>query len=157
MLFRFEPELLILDEPFSGLDPVNLDVLKGILLSLRDAGTTVVFSTHMMDQAEQLCDSILLINRGRVVLDGRLDDIRRVRRSETILLEIDGGAEAVAALPSVRSVTPLGRRLEVRLADGTDRRQWLAALLGRVEVLSFEQRTPSLHEIFVERVRASDA
>ncbi|NLF33095.1 MAG: ATP-binding cassette domain-containing protein [Planctomycetes bacterium] len=152
-----EPELLILDEPFSGLDPVNLDVLKGILLSLRDAGTTVVFSTHMMDQAEQLCDSILLINRGRVVLDGRLDDIRRGRRSETILLEIDGGAEAVAALPSVRSVTPLGRRLEVRLADGTDRRQWLAALLGRVEVLSFEQRTPSLHEIFVERVRASDA
>ncbi|MFW6146068.1 MAG: ABC transporter ATP-binding protein [Planctomycetota bacterium] len=152
-----DPELLILDEPFSGLDPVNLDVLKDILLSLREAGTTVIFSTHMMDQAEQLCDAILLINDGRVVLDGPLDAIRRGSRSETILLEVDGAADAVAAMPDVRSVTPVGRRLEVHLADGTDRRRWLTGLLGRVEVLSFEQRTPSLHEIFVQRVRGDDA
>lgn len=151
-----DPELLILDEPFSGLDPVNLDQLKAIIVSMRDAGKTVIFSTHMMDQAEQLCDSILLINKGRVVLDGTLAEIRARRRSDTVEVELTGDADFVAALSCVQSVTPRGQRLEISLVEGADSRELLAALIDRVEVIAFQQKTPSLHEIFVDLVGGSD-
>ncbi len=149
-----EPELVILDEPFSGLDPVNLDAIEGIILAMRDQGRTIIFSTHVMHEAERLCDRILLINRGRPILDGTLDEIRARRSSRAVSVELEGDADFVAALPVVERVTRSGRAWDVTLAPEADPQQLLAELVGRVKVLSFAVKVPSLHEIFVNLVGA---
>jgi len=145
-----DPELLILDEPFAGLDPVNLDLLKGIMLRMKDAGRTVILSTHVMDQAERLCDFILLINKGKKVFDGTLDEIRSRYDSDVVSVDLDGDADFVTALPIVRGVTRAGRRLEIVLSEGADAQELLQELVGRVRVNAFEVKVPSLHEIFVD-------
>jgi ABC-2 type transport system ATP-binding protein len=150
------PDFLILDEPFSGLDPVNLDLIKGIMLAMRDEGKTVIFSTHMMEQAERLCDSILLINKGRKVVDGTLDAIRSDYRTSGVSVEVEGDAGFVEQMPIVRGVTREGKRLEILLEEGADEQEVLRALLGRMRVRAFEVKVPSLHEIFVHLVGNDD-
>jgi len=145
-----DPELLILDEPFAGLDPVNLDLLKGIMLRMKDAGRTVILSTHVMDQAERLCDFILLINKGKKVIDGTLDQIRSRYDSDVVSVDLEGGASFVADLPMVKTATRAGRRLEIVLNEGADSQELLQELVGRVRVNAFEVKVPSLHEIFVD-------
>ena len=152
-----DPDLLILDEPFSGLDPVNLDLLREIILGLRDGGKTILFSTHMMEQAEQLCDAILLINNGAKVIDGPLADIRTRHQSDVVVLELDGDAAFIGELAMVRGVRQSGQALEVALEDGADSQALLEALVGRVRVRRFEAKAPSLHEIFVQAVGGNDA
>jgi len=152
-----DPALLILDEPFSGLDPVNLDLLKGIVLRMRDEGKTVIFSTHMMEQAENVCDSIVLINEGRKVLDGPLDEIRAQHRSHAVIVELEGDADFIDGLPMVSSTVRVGEKLEILLEEGADDQDLLRALVGKVRVRSFAARVPSLHEIFVRVVGDSDA
>jgi ABC-2 type transport system ATP-binding protein len=152
-----EPDLLILDEPFSGLDPVNLELLKGIILSLREEGKTVIFSTHVMHEAERLCDRILLIDHGRAVLDGTLDEIRAGSPENVVLAELEGEADFVGSLPMVMGVRPNGRRVEIAMREGADPQELLRALLDRTRVRSFEVKRPSLHEIFVERVSGNHA
>ena len=151
-----DPELLILDEPFAGLDPVNLDLLKGIMLGMRDAGKTVMLSTHVMDQAERLCDFILLINKGKKVFDGTLDQIRSRYDSDTVSVELEGDAGFIADLPIVKSATRAGRRLDVVLNESADSQEVLQALVGRVRVNAFEVKVPSLHEIFVDLAGEND-
>jgi len=151
-----EPELVILDEPFSGLDPLNQDLLKTIILEMRDEGKTVIFSTHVMHEAEKLCDFILLINKGKPILDDRLDRIRSRQSARTVSVELEGDAGFVETLPMVTAVKSEGNRLEVTLADA-DTQQFLQALLQRARVRAFEVKVPSLHEIFVNLVGASDA
>jgi len=152
-----DPDPLILDEPFSGLDPVNLDLLKGIILEMRGQGKTFLFSTHVMHEAEQLCDFILLINKGRAVLNGTLDQIRSQRPSHAVVVEVEGDSRFIEELPWVREVKAAGRELEITLTDGADPQQILAALVGSVRVRRFEVKRPSLHEIFVGLVGADDA
>jgi len=152
-----DPELLILDEPFSGLDPLNLDLLEGIVLSLREKGKTIILSTHVMHEAERLCDFILLINKGRAVLDGTLDQIRSRWRSSAVSVELGGETGFIEHLPMVAAVKPDGRRLEVAMAEGADPQELLKALAGRVRVQAFEVKVPSLHEIFVHLVGNGDA
>jgi len=152
-----DPDLLILDEPFSGLDPVNLDLLRGIIEGLRNAGKTVLFSTHMMEQAEQLCDAILLINNGAKVIDGPLADVRARRQSDVVVLELEGDAAFIGELAMVREVRQSGQALEVALQDDADSQALLEALVGRVRVRRFEAKAPSLHEIFVQAVGGNDA
>ncbi len=152
-----DPELVILDEPFSGLDPVNQDLLRGIIDEMHAEGKTVLFSTHVMHEAEQLCDFIVLINRGRVVVDGTLNAIRAGHESHTISIELEGDSRFVGTLPLVQEVEPRGHRLEVRLADGTDPQALLKALVERSRVRAFEIKQPSLHEIFVRLVGADHA
>ncbi|MHC4574276.1 MAG: ABC transporter ATP-binding protein [Planctomycetota bacterium] len=152
-----EPELLVLDEPFSGLDPVNQELLRGIILELRDAGKTVIFSTHVMHEAERLCDFILLINKGKAVLDGRLDEIRAGQRSGAVSVEVEGDANFVGGLSMVAGMKREGRRLEIALAEGVESQELLKALVGRVRVQAFEVKVPSLHEIFIKLVGADDA
>jgi len=152
-----EPEILILDEPFSGLDPVNLDLLKGIVLGMRDAGRTVIFSTHMMDQAEKLCDRILLVNHGRVVVDGTVEQVRSRYKSDAVIVEFEGDPGIVGGLPMVRRTNTRGRRVEITLADGADDQDLLGALLAKGRVRSFEIKVPTLHEIFVRLVGQGDA
>ena len=125
-----DPDLVILDEPFSGLDPVNQDLLREILSDMRRAGKTILFSTHVMHEAEQLCDFLVLINRGRVVVNGTLDEIRAGHEANTISVELEGDAEFVRTLPMVQAVVPNGRRLDVQLQEGADSQDLLRVLVG---------------------------
>jgi ABC-2 type transport system ATP-binding protein len=151
-----EPEMLILDEPFSGLDPVNLDLLKGEIVRMRQAGRTVLFSTHVMHEAENLCDFILLINRGRCVVDGTLDEIRSHWRTNTAVAELEGPTDFLETLPAVAAVRRNARRVEIDLVEGADEQELLGAMLGRVRVRSFEVKVPTLHEIFIRLVGSDD-
>jgi ABC-2 type transport system ATP-binding protein len=99
-----EPDLIVLDEPFSGLDPVNLEVLRDAIVALRRKGTTVIFSTHDIDMAEKMCDYVFMIYRGQKVLDGDLDTIRSKYGSDTIRLRLEGGADGLATVPGVKRV-----------------------------------------------------
>jgi len=152
-----EPDLLILDEPFSGLDPVNLDLLKGVILDIRDKGKTVIFSTHVMHEAERLCECIVLINKGKAILDGVLDEIRGDRRPHAVSVELEGDTDFIETLEMVESVDRRGRRMEVALAGGTDPQLFLQTIVNRSVVLAFEVKLPSLHEIFVSLVGADNA
>jgi ABC-2 type transport system ATP-binding protein len=147
-----EPELVILDEPFSGLDPVNTEVLKDRILAMRDAGTTVLFSTHIMEQAEKLCDSVVLIDRGEKVLDGTLDEVKATSGGEVVMLETRGECPDLRTLPMVHDVGDFGRHREVYLNEGQSPDALLQALAGRTSVRRFEVRRPSLHEIFLRAV-----
>jgi len=151
------PELLILDEPFSGLDPINTDLLKNIILEMRQEGKTIIFSTHVMHQAEKLCEFILLVNKGKVVLDDRLDRIRARQKSDIVSVELEGETDFIRGLPIVTKVTPEGNRLDITLAQDADPQELLRSLMDRVRVQAFEVKVPSLHEIFVDLVGKSDA
>jgi ABC-2 type transport system ATP-binding protein len=161
-----EPDLLILDEPFSGLDPLNLDLLRDIILEMKGKGKTVIFSTHDMHGAETLCDYILLINKGKIVLDGKLGDIRSQRASNAVVVEVDPaspegfavtGVDFIKGLPFVTEVERVQNTIEITLAKGTDPQDLLKALVERVRVRKFEVKMPSLHEIFVGLVGGSNA
>ena len=144
------PELLILDEPFSGLDPLNVRLLKDVLGELRGEGVAIVLSTHQMNQVEELCDRVLMINRGQVVLYGTLGEVRRSGRRETVLLEAD---EEPGDLPGVESVTDQGSYYELVLADGTEGQAVLQLLVERgVRLRRFEIAAPPLEQIFIEKV-----
>ena len=152
-----EPELLILDEPHSGLDPVNQEVLRDTILGARDQGRTVVFSTHNMEQAEQMCEHVCIIAGGEKVLDGNLRDIRRAHRTNHYALAFDEPSEAadrfMSTWPGFERVDRIQEGWEVDLRPSADPRQLVAAANGLDVVLSrFEHVQPSLHEIFVQRV-----
>ena len=145
------PELVILDEPFSGLDPVNADVLRNAVLALRRQGTTVVFSTHDMGVAEKMCDRIFMIFQGRKVLDGTLAEIQAAYGADTIRVRIDGAPELLTGLPGVVGVNDYGQLQEIRYSG--DPQALLAAMMARTRVTHFEVTRPSLHDIFVRIAR----
>jgi len=142
-----QPELLILDEPFTGLDPVNVEVLKDAVLELRKAGTTIVFSTHDMGVAERMCDRILMIFKGRKVLDGTLDEIQSVYGQDTIRLRTEDGVNALSGLPGIEEINDHGNLQEIRWRG--DSQALLEAVMARTRVTQFEVTRPSLHDIFV--------
>jgi ABC-2 type transport system ATP-binding protein len=144
-----QPQLAVLDEPFSGLDPVNGDVLRRAVLDLKAAGTTVIFSTHDMAVAERMCDWIFMIFRGRKVLDGTLEQIQDTYGSDTLHVRMEGGGGRLDGLPGVINITDFGRFQELRLEKGADPQLILAALVGRGGVRLFELARPSLQDIFV--------
>jgi ABC-2 type transport system ATP-binding protein len=150
------PELVLLDEPFSGLDPLNAEVLRRAVLDLKKEGSTVIFSTHDMAVAEKMCDFILMIYKGRKVLDGKLDDIQDTYGNDTLRVRLEGAEAALDDLPGVLKVTDFGRLQELRLDRNADSQQVLAALMGRGKVRHFELSRPSLHDIFV-RIAGPDA
>jgi ABC-2 type transport system ATP-binding protein len=152
-----EPELLILDEPFAGLDPLNTDMLKAIMLEMRDEGKTVILSTHVMHEAEKLCDSILLINKGKAILDDRLARIQSQQTSHVVSVELEGDTGFIEKLPMVTAIKSNGHRLEISLVDKADTQELLKSLVSRVRVQRFEVKVPSLHEIFVDLIGTSDA
>jgi ABC-2 type transport system ATP-binding protein len=150
------PALVLLDEPFSGLDPVNLEVLREAILSLRRDGTTVIFSTHDMAVAEKMCDCIFMIYKGRKVLDGTLESIQDAYGSDTVHVRLDGPAVALEDVPGVVKATDFGRWQELRLEAGTDPQQVLAALMQHGRVRHFELARPTLHDIFVRIARPAE-
>jgi len=156
-----DPDLVILDEPFSGLDPINAQALKDTVVELKRRGKTVIFSTHLMDNAERLCDSVCIIARGEKVLDGTVVGVKEQHGARNIALALDGGGlEAVASIlrdnSLVKRADDSNRFFEIELAPGADPQ----ALLRRVvdsgaSVQRFEMIQPSLHQIFLEKVGAS--
>jgi ABC-2 type transport system ATP-binding protein len=143
------PDLLVLDEPFAGLDPVNRDVIRDAVLDMRREGTTVVFSTHVMEQAEQLCDALVMLHQGKIRLSGSLDHVRasQGRSAAHVRYRLRAG-RTLASLPGVTGVSDHGNEAELTLAPGADPTALLRALLDVAEVTRFEVREPSLHEIF---------
>ena len=146
------PDLLILDEPFSGLDPVNSNQLKDVFLEVNRAGTTIVFSTHLMESAEKLCRSICLINRGRVVLEGPLAEVKRRHGKNNVLLEFDGDGTFIKSLPAVKSIDDYGAYIEVTLTDGADPQALLKAAGEKLRIRRFEIVEPTLHNVFLSVV-----
>jgi ABC-2 type transport system ATP-binding protein len=142
-----QPSLLILDEPFSGLDPVNAEALKDAVLETRRRGTTVVFSTHDMATAEKMCDRIFMIFQGRKVLDGTLEEIQALYGLDTVRVRSAGGSAALSGLPGVDAINDYGQLQEVRLNG--DPQAFLHELAKRTAVYHFEVARPSLHDIFV--------
>ncbi len=144
-----QPDLLILDEPFSGLDPVNTDVLREAVLDLQATGTTVIFSTHDMDVAEKMCDFIFMIFKGRKVLDGTLDAIQEEYGHDTLRIGAEGGVARLRDLEGVERIKDFGRIQELRMKPDADPQQILSRIMSRTSIRNFEISKPSLHDIFV--------
>lgn len=144
-----EPKLLILDEPFTGLDPVSADSIRGAILEMRSRGCTVILSTHDMGVAESLCDSIFMIFRGKKVLDGTLASIQDSYGSDTIRVEVEGGCAALSNLPGIERIKDMGQFQELRMMEGCDPQRVLETLVARTRIVSFSVVKPSLHDIFV--------
>ncbi len=146
-----DPELVILDEPFSGLDPVNVDVMRDVILEMKRDGRTVIFSTHIMEQAEKICDSIFLIHEGKKLLDGPLAEIK-ASGDHGVHVDYDGDGRVLRDLAGAERINDSGKHAEIFLADGTDPQEILAQLVGKLTIRRFDLREPSLHEIFVRAV-----
>jgi ABC-2 type transport system ATP-binding protein len=155
-----EPALVILDEPWSGLDPINAEVLRETVADIRKAGRTVLFSTHGMEQAEKVVDAVCIIARGKKVVDGMLADIKRDNATKGLIaLDIEAGSrDAADRVLADRALVAEQREGEVKLADGIAPQQLLAALVAaNANVRRFEVVVPSLHQIFVDKVGAAAA
>lgn len=149
-----EPELLILDEPFSGLDPINQDVLEEIVLDFHAKGTTILFSTHLMEQAERLCERVCLISASKKVLDGDLRELRAAERRGVVAVEFEGPATWIQG-PEVDHVETIENGFHLMLRDGSDHQPILRrAVASGANILRFELVEPRLHEIFVRHAGA---
>jgi ABC-2 type transport system ATP-binding protein len=143
-----DPELVILDEPFAGLDPVNTELLKGMFVTLRNQGKAVILSTHQMNQVEELCDRILMINNGRAVLYGNLKEIKSRYRSNSVILDFEGD---LAQVPGVTEKHTHKGYVELVLDGNTTPKQVLERLVSTgITINRFEVATPSLNGIFLE-------
>lgn len=151
-----EPEFMIFDEPFSGLDPVSADLLKSVILDLKKQGKTIVFSTHQMEQVEQMCDDICLINKSRKVLGGGLKEVKRSFGRNTVIIDYEGD-DAFLNHGSIRQQKRFAHYTELLLNDGVDAQDILrAAVASGVRVNRFELVEPSLNDIFIESVRGKN-
>jgi ABC-2 type transport system ATP-binding protein len=156
-----EPEIVILDEPFSGLDPINQRVLREIVTELKQAGRTVIFSTHIIEHAERICDHVCIIARGEKVADGSMADVKRKHGMEYVVIRVDQVPASLAAdlrrSAGVHEVRQHGTELEVALAEGADAQDLLHMLLrSGVRLKRFEVTEPSLEQVFIERVGEVD-
>jgi ABC-2 type transport system ATP-binding protein len=153
-----QPPLLILDEPFAGLDPVNATLIKDIMLELRDQGSTVILSTHRMEQVEMMCDSICLINKGQSVLDGDLRAIKQSYGKNTLRIEYSGDGEFLELPALIEKVNRFGAVVEAKLKPGADPQEILKAAVERgVRISRFELVEPPLNDIFIEKVSEAHA
>jgi ABC-2 type transport system ATP-binding protein len=146
-----EPELIIMDEPFSGLDPVNATLLQDTLVDLCRHGRTVLFSTHRMDQVEKLCDAICLINRGRLVLSGSMREIKSRYPANRVRMVFQGD-DSFLQHPSIASFKNYNGIAEIKLHDGADAQPLLAEAVSKARITRFEVAEPTLEEIFIEKV-----
>jgi ABC-2 type transport system ATP-binding protein len=144
-----QPELIILDEPFTGLDPVNVEAIKNAVLELRSQGATVIFSTHDMNVAEKMCDFIFMIFKGKKVLDGTLVSIQDKYGSDTLRVRTEGGISKLQNLDGVDKITDFGQLQELRIAQENDHQKILSEIMSRTRVYSFEMAKPTLYDIFL--------
>jgi ABC-2 type transport system ATP-binding protein len=146
-----DPELIIMDEPFSGLDPVNAILLQDTLIELKKAGRAILFSTHRMDQVEKLCDAISLVNRGTVVLAGTMREVKSRYERNRVVVEFEGD-DSFLRHESIAEYKQYAGRAEIKLKDGADAQALLLAAVGVARVNKFELVEPSLEDIFIQTV-----
>jgi ABC-2 type transport system ATP-binding protein len=147
-----DPEVVILDEPMAGLDPVNVVLVRRLLLELKGDGKTILLSTHQMAEAEKLADEIVLIHRGKVVLSGSLAGVRAASGKNAVHIEFEGDGAFLTSLPGVAGGRVDTNRAELALAEGAAPQALLAAAMARLSIRRFEVVAPSLEEIFIEKV-----
>ncbi|HII92323.1 MAG TPA: ATP-binding cassette domain-containing protein [Methanosarcina sp.] len=151
-----EPELLILDEPFSGLDPVNTKTVMVRILGLRASGKTIILSTHMMEQAQTLCDRILMLNKGRRVLYGPVDEIRKEHGKNSLIVEFaeKGNLNAIREISGIKKIIERGKSVELFPEEGISVQFLLEELVRKANLTRFEKTFPSLNEIFIETLES---
>jgi ABC-2 type transport system ATP-binding protein len=152
-----EPDLVILDEPFSGLDPVNVELLKEIVLDLKAAGKTIIFSTHQMELAEKICDDICLLNRSRKVLEGSIREVKQGFGRNSVSLRIEGGNGILEDPTLISKLEQRSDEVEVLLAPNASAQDLLKKLIAaNVSVTKFEMIEPSLNDIFIQKVSEAE-
>ncbi|MBT3207304.1 MAG: ATP-binding cassette domain-containing protein [Bacteroidetes bacterium] len=150
-----KPEIIILDEPFSGLDPVNSEILRTTILDIQSRGATVIFSTHDMNVAEKMCDYIFMIYKGKKVLDGTLTSIQDQFGTDTIRIHTDNGSSILKEIPGIEKITDFGQMQEIRVSKETDTQEMIRTILSKTKVSKFETTKPSLNDIFI-RIASPD-
>ena len=150
-----DPEILILDEPFSGLDPINVALMRDYFLEFRGRGKTIIFCTHVLEQAEKLCDEITLMARSKKILEGSMKELKRRYSQDLLRIAMDASLEEVRTLPGVASAKAIDGTFVVGLVPGTDRRQFLQRTLERFRIDAFSQKQPELEEIYLDAVRSA--
>jgi ABC-2 type transport system ATP-binding protein len=147
-----EPEFMILDEPFSGFDPVNAELLKNIILEFKAEGKTIILSTHVMHQVEQLCDDIVLINKGRVVLEGDLREVKRSFGKNHLIIEFQGDGSFFDKIANTEVINRSESRIELKIKSSEVAQEILKESIGKIEIHKFLLDEPSLDEIFIDTV-----
>jgi ABC-2 type transport system ATP-binding protein len=147
-----QPELIILDEPFAGLDPVNTKLLKDIMLEMKEKGRTIIFSTHRMEQVEMISDNICLINKAEKVLEGNLSQIKKQYGKNTVLLDYEGQASFIKSFPEIEKIDDYGKFMEIKLKEMADPQHLLSELVGKIKINKYEIREPTLNAIFIDKV-----
>ena len=150
------PELLIFDEPFAGLDPVNIELVKDIILEKKREGNTIIFSTHLMAYAEKIVDSVVMINGGKKVLDGSLNQIKTTYGTRFVKAGYEGDSGFLSGLKYVKNVKDYGKELEIELEDIGDKEKLLKEMVKRLSLNSFMVTEPSLNSIFIRKVNQGD-
>ncbi len=148
-----DPEILILDEPFSGLDPINVALMRDYFIDFRSQGKTIIFCTHVLEQAEKLCDEICLMAKSKKILEGTLKELRARYSQDLLRLSIRASLADVSALPGVASAKAFGGTYVLSLTPGTDRQEFLKRALERYPIDAFSQKEPDLEEIYLDAVR----
>lgn len=144
-----EPDLLIFDEPFSGLDPVNVNLIKNIMIELKEQNKAIMFSTHMMDAAEKLCDEVIMINNGEKILDGNLEKIRKEYGKNSIQVEFEGDGKFIKSLPIISKCDYYSNYVELELNDSCTTNELLTALIDKIKINEVKSQSSSLNEIFI--------
>jgi ABC-2 type transport system ATP-binding protein len=150
-----DPDILILDEPFSGLDPINVALMRDYFLEFRQRGKTIVFCTHVLEQAEKLCDEITLMARSRKILEGSIKELKHRYSQDLLRISMDASLEEVRALSGVATVKAVDGTFVVGLNPGTDRREFLKRTLERYRIDAFSQKEPELEEIYLDAVKSA--
>ncbi|MBN2830539.1 MAG: ATP-binding cassette domain-containing protein [Candidatus Cloacimonetes bacterium] len=148
-----QPELLILDEPFLGLDPINTNLIKDIIMEEKKRGTTIIFSTHQMESAERLCDEIMLINRGKKILSGTVGEVKRQFGKKAIQLDYTGDNSFLNNSPFIADYNDFGNYVEIELLKDAIPHDFLESIVSKVKISRFEVMEPSLHDIFIKSVQ----
>ncbi|MFQ5607888.1 MAG: ABC transporter ATP-binding protein, partial [Candidatus Zixiibacteriota bacterium] len=148
-----KPEIIILDELFSGLDPLNIELVKNTLFELRDQGATILFSTHVMEQAEKMCDYIALVKDGEKILDGRMSEVKAQFGKNSVQIVFDGDPSLIRGHAAVAKVLEFPNYLEAKLKDGADHMALLKDISASARISRFELVEPSLYNIFIEVAR----
>ncbi|MBN2245880.1 MAG: ATP-binding cassette domain-containing protein [Candidatus Aminicenantes bacterium] len=147
-----DPDLIILDEPFGGLDPVNTKLLKDIMLAIKARGGTIIFSTHRMEQVEMICDEICLINKAEKVLEGSLSQLKKQYGKNSVVLEYEGKADFIYDLPEIESIDDYGKYMEIRLKERENPQDLLLKVVNQLRINKFEVKEPTLNAIFIDQV-----
>ena len=146
-----DPDFIILDEPLSGLDPINSELVNDIILDMKKMGKTVIFSTHRMEQVEKVCDEIVLINKSEMVLNGNLREIKQSFGKDSLVVEFDGDANVFDSLPTVRIIEKNPKHVELRL-NGVQPKEIISQINDKLDIHKVERVEPSLKDIFIETV-----